>query len=234
MRFKGVPGITSAIAVPAYAGIPVSHRGLANSVTIATGHRAAQAETAEPELTSDGDTLVFLMGVGNLRIICEQLVAQGRSPETPAAVVARGTGPEQHTVTGTLGTVSTLAAGVLPPAVLVVGEVVRLRSVLQWYEGRRLSSSRVLVGADADGFVLLRAGLAALGAEVVELPLAGVPPVDDVPGSAEALAGLVGGQYDWLLFPAAGDPWISFSPNWRLPVTTQEGLPAVKSGRWTL
>ncbi len=129
--FEVVPGVTSAIAVPASAGIPVTHRGLAANVAILTGHQAAtdaNAEAAWERLAAATDgTLVFLMGVGNLPNIVAALRRSGRPADTPVAVIANGTCPEQQTVTGTLANIAERAAGVIrPPAVIVVGAVVTL------------------------------------------------------------------------------------------------------------
>jgi uroporphyrin-III C-methyltransferase len=134
-----VPGVTSAIAVPAYAGIPVTHRAAASSVAFVTGHE----DPTRPEtrinwqaLAQGVDTLVFLMGVGRLAAIAEQLIAHGRSAETPAAVVRWGTTPDQETVMASLATIAVEVerAGLRAPATLVVGEVVRLREQLSWFD----------------------------------------------------------------------------------------------------
>ncbi|MEJ5200299.1 MAG: uroporphyrinogen-III C-methyltransferase [Anaerolineae bacterium] len=136
--FEVVPGITSAIAAPAYAGIPVTHRGVAGSVTIVTGHRADATSDAEATwerlaAASDG-TLVFLMGVGNLPNIVAALRRGGRPADTPVALIACGTCPEQQTVIGTLADIGERAAGIIrPPAVIVVGEVVALAEKLAWF-----------------------------------------------------------------------------------------------------
>ena len=136
--FEVVPGVTSASAAPAYAGIPVTHRGLACSVAFITGHRANPA--ADPAcdwqaLAEGPDTLVFLMGVHNLSHIVETLIRHGRPAATPVAVIERATGPDQRTTTGTLADITVRAgeAAVRPPAVIVVGEVVRLREQLRWF-----------------------------------------------------------------------------------------------------
>lgn len=131
--FEVIPGVTSALAVPAAAGIPVTHRGVARSVTVLTGHtvESPDAKEAQPGVDWDaaarlGGTLVILMGVENLPQIAERLVAAGKPPATPAAVVERGTLPEQRVITGSLATIAEAAAsaGVRSPAVIVVGEVV--------------------------------------------------------------------------------------------------------------
>lgn len=137
--FEIIPGITSAIAVPAYAGIPVTHRGLATSVTIVTGHEdptKARPGVDWTALAKGADTLVVLMGVGRLELITQALEQGGRSPDTPAAVIRWGTTQEQVTVTGTLATIAQRVreAGLRAPATLVIGEVAGLREQLQWFE----------------------------------------------------------------------------------------------------
>jgi uroporphyrin-III C-methyltransferase len=136
--FEVVPGVTSAVAAPAYAGIPVTHRTCAASVAFITGHRKAESEEDEIQVPN-ADTLVYLMGVTHIRAIAEKLLASGRRPETPAAVVMWGTRPTQRTVTGTLATIAEIVerARIHPPAVLVVGDVVGLRGKLNWYERAR-------------------------------------------------------------------------------------------------
>lgn len=135
--FEIVPGVTSAIAAPAYAGIPVTHRGVACSALIITGHRASCFDDQESDwirAARGADTLVFLMGVRNLPRIVEQVLAGGRSPDTPVALIERGALPDQKTITGTLADICERAAEIQPPAVIVIGEVVRLRQDLRWYD----------------------------------------------------------------------------------------------------
>ncbi|HEY8347693.1 MAG TPA: uroporphyrinogen-III C-methyltransferase [Symbiobacteriaceae bacterium] len=134
--FEVVPGVTSAVAVPAAAGIPVTHRGLSSGVTILTGHAEAALDSLSgidwEAAARVGGTLVILMGVGHLAEIAERLIAAGRPPETPAALVEQGTLPQQRVITGTLATIAAEAerAGARPPAVIVVGEVVALAQQL--------------------------------------------------------------------------------------------------------
>ncbi len=135
--FEVVPGISSALAVPAYAGIPLTHRDLSSSVVVLTGSRAGDgALTRSLEAHSATDTIVILMGVMHLREIADDLVASGRSADTPCAVIRWGTYETQQTVTGTLSTIAADAAGfgMRPPAVIVIGEVVKLRERLKWFE----------------------------------------------------------------------------------------------------
>jgi uroporphyrinogen III methyltransferase/synthase len=140
IAYEVVPGVSAAVAVPAYAGIPVTHRGLAASVVVVTGHEAADpppghARVDWAALATAADTLVILMGVGRLEGIATRLIAGGRGPQTPAAIVERGTTPAQRVVSGPLVDLPALAAaaGVRSPAVVVVGEVARLHAQLDWY-----------------------------------------------------------------------------------------------------
>jgi uroporphyrin-III C-methyltransferase len=138
VSFEVVPGISSALAVPAYAGIPLTHRGLSSSVAVVTGARRGDGTHEHGAFRSlaAADTIVVLMGLSHLREIADDLTAAGRSAETPAAVVRWGTYHGQQTVTGTLRTIASEAerAGMRAPAVIIVGEVVRLRERLKWFE----------------------------------------------------------------------------------------------------
>ncbi|MBL4730172.1 MAG: uroporphyrinogen-III C-methyltransferase [Sulfurimonas sp.] len=135
ISYEVIPGITSAISVPAYAGIPVTHRGIAVSFRVVTGHEAPdKPESQIPwnDFKSD-DTLVFLMGLSKLPKICEKLIEIGKPPSFPVAVISRGTTPEQKVVIGTLETIADKAQGLATPALIVVGRVVELREQLQWF-----------------------------------------------------------------------------------------------------
>lgn len=139
--FEVVPGISSAVAVPAYAGIPITYRNVASSFTVITGHSASTgAEASAVDGAMDWEslpkrgTLVFLMGVSHLPEIVQELLKRGWAEELPAAIIERGTTPQQRVLVGTLETIAGLAQAVEPPATLVVGEVVGLRSELGWFE----------------------------------------------------------------------------------------------------
>lgn len=136
--FEIVPGVTSAIAVPAYAGIPVTQRGVAASVAFITGHCAGSNPLAlDWEALARGvDTLVFLMGVSSLPMIVAALTEAGRSADTPVAVIERGTLPEQRVVIGTLKTIADRAVEVQPPSIIIVGEVVELQETLSWFQNQ--------------------------------------------------------------------------------------------------
>jgi siroheme synthase len=136
--FEVVPGISSALAVPAYAGIPLTHRGLSSSVSVVTGARGADGDY-EPGTfrnLASADTVVVLMGVAHLRAIANDLLDSGRSGDTPVAVVRWGTYNGQETVTGTLVSIGDEVerAGLRAPGVIIIGEVVRLRERLNWFE----------------------------------------------------------------------------------------------------
>lgn len=143
ISFEVVPGITSGIAAPAYAGIPVTHRELSSSFAIVTGHmRAGKTDTIHWESLAQGiDTLAIYMGVGNLPYICEQLMKHGRSDNTPVALVHWGTTAEQYTITGTLLTIVEIAkeSEIKNPSMIIVGEVVKLREKIQWFEQIKLN-----------------------------------------------------------------------------------------------
>ncbi|HYI81132.1 MAG TPA: uroporphyrinogen-III C-methyltransferase [Thermoleophilaceae bacterium] len=173
--FEVVPGITAGVAAAAYAGIPVTHRDAASAVAFVTGHEdPAKAESAldAEGLAAFPGTLVFYMGVKNLPLIADALIAAGRDPAEPAAVVRRGTLPDQQTVTAPLADIAerVAEAGLRAPAITVIGPAVGLRDTLAWLERRPLHGKRVAVTrarAQASG---LAARLSELGAEVVETP----------------------------------------------------------------
>lgn len=134
--FEIVPGVTSAIAVPAYAGIPVTQRGVACSIAFVTGHCAGSKplDINWKALAEGVDTLVFLMGVHSLQFIVTSLMEAGLSPETPIALIEQGTLPEQKVVAGTLADILKKALNIKPPAIIIIGEVVNLHSTLEWFK----------------------------------------------------------------------------------------------------
>lgn len=137
LRFEFVPGVSSVLAVPAYAGIPVTHRGVASSVAMVTGRQElGELDLDWGHLARGVDTLVFVMGVKNLSVIADALVRHGRASDTPVALIRWGTTPRQETLTGTLADIAGKAVSSewKPPSVIVVGEVVRLRDSLAWFE----------------------------------------------------------------------------------------------------
>ena len=202
VRFEMVPGVSSGIAAPAYAGIPVTHRGVATSVTFVTGHEdPGKADTATDwaALARGGGTIVLYMGVKTLPNIAAALIAGGMSPGTPAAAVQWGTYTRQRTI---VATVSTLAAaithaGLGAPVITVIGNVVALRDEIAWFDRRPLFGRRVVVTRASAQATGLRDALTELGAEVIELPALRIEPLDSAPllAALEAL-----GETDWLVF----------------------------------
>jgi len=183
IAFEVVPGVTAGVAGPAYAGIPVTHRDAASAVAFVTGHEdPAKRESALDwgALAAFPGTLVFYMGVRQLGAIASQLIGRGRDGSEPAAIVERGTLPDQRVVTGTLATIAAVAvdAGVRAPALVVFGEVAGLRERLSWFESRPLAGVSVAVTrarAQASG---LATRLADLGAAVIEAPAIRIVPLD--------------------------------------------------------
>jgi uroporphyrinogen III methyltransferase/synthase len=196
--FEIVPGITSALAVPAYAGIPVTLRHSSTSFTVVTGHEdpsvGEEGSVDWQAVARVGGTIVILMGVARIAAIARELLAGGLSPDTPAAAVRWGTRPEQTTVRATLGTIADqpLAA----PSVIVVGEVAAVD--LAWFERRPLFGRRVVVTRTRQQASQLSAALQRAGADPIEVPVIEIaPPVDDGAALAAAVARL--GAYDWVV-----------------------------------
>jgi uroporphyrinogen III methyltransferase/synthase len=184
--FEIVPGVTAGVAASAYAGIPVTHRGLASAVALVTGHEDPEKdETAIdwPALAAFPGTLVFYMGLRRLRQISDSLIASGRSPEEPAAVVEAGTLPAQRTVTGTLQTVPDLAhgEGFRAPAITVVGPVAALAEQLSWVRPLPLAGRTVAVTRARAQISGLARALEARGARVVQAPVIRVSPLPGPP-----------------------------------------------------
>jgi uroporphyrinogen III methyltransferase/synthase len=204
--FEVIPGVTSAVAVPAYAGIPVTHRRHTTLATFITGHEDPTKEASAipwDNLGQNPGTLVFLMGVKNLAENCRRLIAAGRAPETPAAVIHAGTTPEQRTVTGKLADIAERAreAGIKPPAVLVVGSVVELRERLTWWETRPLWGKTAVVTRSRKQASRLVELLNAAGARCLEVPTLEIAPPDDPAPVAAALQKI--SRYDWVIFTSA-------------------------------
>jgi len=204
IRFEVVPGITSGYAAPAYAGIPVTHRDFSPSVTFVTGHEDPSKEDSfidwEKLSTTNVGTLVFFMGVKNLPEIVENLLRHGDSPNTPIALIQWGTYPRQEVLTGTLDSIvqQVQVTGLSAPAIIVVGEVVRLREQLKWFETRPLFGKRILITRSKEQAEPLRAQLAELGAEVILFPTVEIKKPASWQPLDEAIQQI--NQYQWLIF----------------------------------
>ncbi|MFA4902715.1 MAG: uroporphyrinogen-III C-methyltransferase [Desulfobaccales bacterium] len=206
ISFEIVPGVTSAVAVPAYAGIPVTHRRHTTLVTFITGHEDPTKDASTIPWSALGQnpgTLVFLMGVKNLADNCRRLIQAGRASETPAALIEKGTTLAQRTVVGTLADIAARAqkAEIKPPAVLVVGGVVDLAETLKWWENRPLWGKTVVVTRSRNQASRLVEMLNDAGAKCLEVPTIEImPPADFAPLDA-ALQHLA--RYDWVIFTSA-------------------------------
>jgi uroporphyrinogen III methyltransferase/synthase len=218
IEFDVVPGVTSAVAVPAYAGIPVTHRGVAQSFAVITGHEAEEQQTADSKqqaVLPTADTLVFLMGVKTLSETVRKLTEAGRSSDTPVAVIRWGTTPDQQTVVGTLADIADRVeeAGITPPAITVVGEVVRLRDTISWFESKPLFGKRVLITRTRKQASVLAKLLADEGAIPIELPSIEIQPSYDQAVVEDAIEALSSGDYAWTVFTSANavDIWMGLA-----------------------
>ena len=186
--YELVPGVTAATAVPAYAGIPLTHREVASTVAFATGHESEDkpAPTIDWQAVARADTIVLFMAVKTLARCAAQLLAAGRDPATPAAVIHWGTTPAQRTVTGTLGEIAARAeeAGLRPPALVIVGQVVELRERLAWVETRPLFGLRVLVPRQKEQARGFARALLDRGAEPVIVEVTRLEEADPAPLAA--------------------------------------------------
>jgi uroporphyrinogen III methyltransferase/synthase len=204
--FEVVPGVTAATSVPTYAGIPLTHREHTASVAFVTGHEdptKPESKVHWDKIATGIGTLVFFMGMKNLRNIVDNLVSHGRDPETPVALIQWGTRTDQRVVTGTLKDIvpKVKEAGLGPPAIIVVGEVVRLREKLNWYESKPLFGKRVVVTRSRDQASAFAEMLIDRGATTIEFPTIDVVP----PASWDELDRAINAieTYNWVIFTSA-------------------------------
>ncbi len=203
ISFEVIPGVTSAIAVPTYAGIPVTHRGLASSFAVITGHEDPMKNSPSinwEKLATGVDTLIVLMGMKNLPEIVAKLMEYGRPPNTPVAVIKEGTRPEQETVVGNLEDIVAKAEEyhLTAPAVIVVGNVVRLREKLRWFDNRPLFGKRVLVTRARPQASALSRLLTERGAQSIELPAIDIQTVANSEELDQAISNME--HYHWIIF----------------------------------
>ncbi len=204
--FEVVPGVTAGFAAAAYAGIPLTHRDITTSVALLTGHERPERKLSSldwQKLATGLGTLIFYMGMTNLKLISEKLIEHGRAADTPVAVVQWATLPRQKTLTGRLDEIAeqVAKAKIEPPAVIIIGEVVRYREELRWYDNLPLFGRRFLITrprAQAASFVAL---LQAQGAETICIPTIEIAPPDDWQPCDQALGQL--GDYDGLILTSA-------------------------------
>ncbi|MDQ3538463.1 MAG: uroporphyrinogen-III C-methyltransferase, partial [Actinomycetota bacterium] len=208
VAFEVVPGVTAGVAAPAYAGIPVTHRGVAPAFAVVTGHEdptKPEAKVDYAALANFPGTLLLYMGVGRLRAIASALISAGRDAATSVALVRWGTTPRQETISGTLGDIadSVESAGFTNPAIIVVGDVVGLRDELTWFERRPLHGVSVLVPRTRHQAGELSERLRALGAEPVEAPTIAIEPSRTPQQLVSALTDVGNGAYDWVALTSA-------------------------------
>jgi uroporphyrinogen III methyltransferase/synthase len=201
--FEVVPGVSSSVAAPAYAGIPLTHRLYSSSFAVIPGYEDTTKEESSidwAKLATGVGTLVFLMAVKNIEVLTEKLIENGRSPETPVAVIRWGTRPDQKTLVSTLKDIAKLVRekDIRPPAVTIVGDVVNLREELNWYENKPMFGHRVLVTREHSGGF---ESLEELGAEVIQFPTIEIVPPDNW-GELDSAIDTIE-SYDWLIFTSS-------------------------------
>jgi uroporphyrinogen III methyltransferase/synthase len=203
--FEILPGISSAIAVPAYAGIPLTHREHTSTVAFVTGHEDPKKDESriDWEKLSGIETLVFLMGVKNLPQIVSSLLKNGRSPDTPVAIIRWGTTHDQFTLAGTLGGIAGLAEEkkMTPPAIFVVGEVAGLREKLNWFETKPLFGRGIVVTRPEKQAGEIAALLSEEGARVIHFPTIAIVPPETFDDLDRALTNIE--DYNWIIFTSA-------------------------------
>ncbi|MGA7279951.1 MAG: uroporphyrinogen-III C-methyltransferase [Desulfocapsaceae bacterium] len=201
--FEVVPGVTSATAAATYAGIPITHRGYTASVAFITGHEDPTKSDSNidwAKIATGIGTIVIYMGIKNLPTIVKNLMDHGRAPQTPVAVVRWASTPEQKSVVGTLADIADIVQreAIKPPALIIIGEVVNLRSSIDWFEKRALFGKRIIVTRTRDQASELVAGLEEHGASCYECSTISIEPVEDYQILDEALEMI--DEYHWILF----------------------------------
>ncbi|MBI5418139.1 uroporphyrinogen-III C-methyltransferase [Candidatus Poribacteria bacterium] len=199
--FEVIPGVTSAIAVPAYAGIPVTHRKYAASLALITGHRWKKGENINwPQIARGPETLVFYMALSNLAYIKDRLLNEGKDKNTPTAVISFGTRSSQVTIVGTLENIldKVKESNLQPPAITVIGEVVNLRNKLRWFDVKPLFGKKIVITRAQDQAGEFAEELEKEGAEVIEFPTIEIIPAKDYKELDEALENI--NKYNWIIF----------------------------------
>jgi uroporphyrinogen III methyltransferase/synthase len=220
--FEVVPGVSSAVAAPAYAGIPLTHRLYSSSFAVIPGYEDTTKEESAidwAKLATGVGTLVFLMAVKNIDEMTRKLIEHGRSPDTPVAVIRWGTRPDQRTIVSTLRDIAALVKekDIKPPAVTVIGDVVKLRSELNWYEKKPMFGQRILVTREHSGGF---ESLEDLGAEVLQFSTIEIVPPETWNDLDKAIDHIHG--YDWLIFTSANGANYFFSRLFEIGVDIRE------------
>jgi uroporphyrinogen III methyltransferase/synthase len=218
IQYEVVPGVTSSIACPAFAGIPLTKRGITSSLTILTGQEDPTKESSIDWAKLEG-TIVILMGAGNLAKICQELIRTGRPEETPIAVIRWGTTPKQKTIVSTLKEI--IKEDISAPVVIVIGEVVRLREKLAWFEKKPLFGKKVLVTRASHQADELSALLEEEGACAIEFPTIKIEPISSFDKAIKDI-----NKYDWIIFTSANGVNSFFS--WYLEKADIRSLAGIK------
>jgi len=197
ITFEVVPGVTSPLGIAAYSGVPLTHRSHTKLVTFVTGHDVDGIDWSK---VGQSETLVIFMGIASIRGIAREIVAHGRSADTPAIAVRWGTRPDQETVSGTVATIADRIeqADLKPPATVIIGEVVALHARFNWFEKLPLFGQKIVVTRSSDQAAEFSERLRSLGADAIELPVISIQPPEDTVPLDQALERLA--SYDWLIF----------------------------------
>ncbi len=195
--FEVVPGVTSPLGIAAYSGVPLTHRSHTKLVTFVTGHDVDGIDWSK---VGQSETLVIFMGIASIREIAREIVAHGRSADTPTIAVRWGTRPDQETVAGTLATIAERIeqAQLKPPATVIIGEVVALHDRFNWFEKLPLFGQKIVVTRSSDQAAEFSDRLRALGADAIELPVISIQPPENPAPLDQAIERLA--SYDWLIF----------------------------------
>ncbi len=212
--YEVVPGVTSAIAVPAYAGIPVTHRDFTTSFAVITGHEDPSKNESTiywEHLAQAHGTLIFLMGMQNLPLIAQKLMENGKTPTTPVAIIQWGTRPEQRTLVGQLATIAqeVQEQGFTNPSVIIVGEVVSMREKLQWFEKKPLFGQRIVVTRARHQASELSQAIEGLGGEAWEFPTIEIAPPTEKSPLIHAINNLQ--SFQWLIFTSVNGVEVFFT-----------------------
>ena len=211
ISYEIVPGVSSSIAALAYAGIPITHRAISTSFHVITGHEdpTKEEESVDYEaLARLKGTLVFLMGLNNLNKICSQLLKYGKTPDTPAAVISKGTTSAQKVAVGTLENIEKKIEGISYPAIIVVGDVINLREKLNWFEEKPLFGRKILVTRARHQASVLSEKIEELGGKAIEFPTIEIQPNDDENQLKQMFDSL--NNYQWIIFTSVNGVEIFF------------------------
>ena len=237
--FEVIPGISAGIAGPCYAGIPVTHRYIASSIALITGHESSEKSSSNihwEHLAKGVDTLIFYMGMHNLENIVKHLLQNGKSPETPIAVVRWATTSKQKTITGTLSTINEIVIrkNIKPPAIIIIGNVVSLRNNLAWFEQNTLFGKRIINTRLRNHVSLLSEQLGILGADIIELPTIQIESLHQLNISKDSTREIE--NFNWIIFtsPNSVNSFLTLFFNYRGDIRLLKNLKIACMGHATV